>query len=195
MENIYVIDSFLSIDKTNLINSYMEQIINHNDEENILIDTRSSVDEVSSIIAAASASIRNMITEKFGVEVDIINCSYIEMHEGSSNDLHSDLFHLDGTPYDDGQNLEFSGLIYLNDGETDFTGGNIVFPNQNFSFTPKAGSLIFFSGDLEHIHEVEVVRSGIRKNIVLFFDKKDAKRESLLNSNEDGIKMFIAIKW
>lgn len=194
MENIYIVDNFLSQENCDLINNYMEQIINHQDENNILVDTRDSVDDISKIISTASVSIKNMITEKFGVDVDIINCSYIEMHEGSSNELHSDLFNLDGTPYDDGQNLEFSGLIYLNDGGVDFTGGNIVFPNQNFSFIPKSGSLIFFSGDLDHIHEVETVKSGIRKNIVIFFDRHDPIRESIVNSTSDGIKMFITIR-
>jgi hypothetical protein len=113
--------------------------------------------------------------EYFGVEMDLVNCNYQEMSKGGSNPLHSDSTKLDGSPWrDDGveEELEFSALVYLNTVDVDFTGGEIEFPLQDILVKPKAGQLVYFRGDVDHIHEVKTVTSGLRKVLVFFFARK-----------------------
>jgi hypothetical protein len=56
--------------------------------------------------------------------------------------------------------IEFSTVIYLND---EFEGGQIFFPNQNFVYTPKKYSAVFFpSAGSEYIHGITTVTSGHR---------------------------------
>jgi hypothetical protein len=56
--------------------------------------------------------------------------------------------------------IEFSTVIYLND---DFEGGNIFFPNQNFIYTPKKYSAVFFpSAGSEYVHGITTLKSGQR---------------------------------
>lgn len=120
-------------------------------------------------------SVRSAMEQHFGIEMDLVNCSYQELTEGADNPLHSDSTKLDGTPWrDDGveEELEFSALVYLSNWGSDFTGGEIEFPLQNAWIEPKAGQLVFFKGDVEHIHEVKTVLSGVRKNLVFFFGRR-----------------------
>lgn len=96
----------------------------------------------------------------------------VKLVKGSSNGPHSDMYNMDGTRYDgDGrdENLEYSALLYLSEYGVDFTGGELYFPNQDFTVEPQRGKLVFFQGDLEHIHEVKEVTSGERYALVMFF--------------------------
>jgi hypothetical protein len=56
--------------------------------------------------------------------------------------------------------IEWSTIIYLND---EFDGGDIYFPNQDFIYSPKKYSAVFFpSAGSENIHGITTVTSGIR---------------------------------
>ena len=61
---------------------------------------------------------------------------------------------------------DIAGLFYLND---DYEGGELYFPNQNIQFKPKAGSAHFFPGDMNYIHGVSEVKSGIRYTVPFFW--------------------------
>lgn len=61
---------------------------------------------------------------------------------------------------------DLAGLFYLND---DYEGGELYFPNQGIQFKPKAGAAYFFPGDLNYIHGVTEITSGIRYVIPFFF--------------------------
>lgn len=120
-------------------------------------------------------NVRLLMEKHFGVSMDLVNCTYQELTEGAGNPLHSDSTKLDGSPWrDDGveEELEFSALVYLNDHGVDYLGGEIEFPLQKVWIEPKAGQLIFFRGDVDHIHEVKTVTSGVRKNLVFFFGRR-----------------------
>jgi predicted 2-oxoglutarate/Fe(II)-dependent dioxygenase YbiX len=97
------------------------------------------------------------------------------MNEGAFNPLHSDTTNLDGTPLQpDGtpEELEWSGLLYLNNNGEDFEGGTIYFPKQDVEILPKAGDLVLFPGDVHHVHEVPEVTKGKRKNLVFFYGRE-----------------------
>lgn len=129
------------------------------------------VEELNSLIRRT----KETVEFSFNLELDLVNCSYQELTEGADNPLHSDSTQLDGSPWrEDGveEELEFSALLYLNNHGEDYLGGEIEFPLENILIEPKAGQLVFFKGDLEHIHEVKTVISGARKNLVFFFSRK-----------------------
>jgi len=71
-----------------------------------------------------------------------------ELHEGENRGKPNDF------PY-----YDIAGLFYLND---DYEGGELYFPNQGIQFKPKRGAAYFFPGDMNYIHGVTKVISGIR---------------------------------
>ena len=61
---------------------------------------------------------------------------------------------------------DIAGLFYIND---DYEGGELYFPNQGIQFKPKAGSAYFFPGDMNYIHGVTEVKSGVRYTVPFFW--------------------------
>jgi hypothetical protein len=58
--------------------------------------------------------------------------------------------------------IEWSTIIYLND-PSDYEGGLIYFPNQDFEYKPRKYSAVFFpSAGSEHVHGITTVTSGAR---------------------------------
>jgi hypothetical protein len=78
-----------------------------------------------------------------------------ELHEG-----------LDAGKPNDFPYYDLSGLFYLND---DYEGGELYFPKQNIQFKPKPGAAYFFPGDMNYIHGVTEITSGIRYVIPFFW--------------------------
>jgi len=112
--------------------------------------------------------------EEFGCEVGLTQANYQNMTKGGKNDLHSDTTNLDGSPLQpDGspEEMEFSGLLYLNNCDEDYIGGNVLFPKQDLDLRPKRGDLVIFPGDVDHVHQVPEVQSGERKNLVFFYGR------------------------
>lgn len=61
---------------------------------------------------------------------------------------------------------DIAGLFYIND---DYEGGELYFPNQGIQFKPKAGAAYFFPGDMNYIHGVTEITSGIRYTCPFFW--------------------------
>ena len=113
-------------------------------------------------------------TEKFfGRGMSFTNAMYAGMPVGTKNPMHYDNHSIyDGAPNNEDEESEWSGLVYLNTCGLDFTGGEIVFPEQNLTITPKAGTIVFFEGSKEYPHEVLEVTSGYRRCLITFFAKE-----------------------
>lgn len=74
---------------------------------------------------------------------------------GSKGGLHLDA--QDPEPF-----IEWSTVVYLND-PSEYEGGVIYFPNQNFEYKPRKYSAVFFpSAGSEYIHGITTVTSGRR---------------------------------
>jgi hypothetical protein len=74
---------------------------------------------------------------------------------GDSGGLHLDA--QDPEPW-----IEWSTIIYLSN-ENDYEGGSIYFPNQDFIYSPKQYSAVFFpSAGSENVHGITEVTSGHR---------------------------------
>lgn len=61
----------------------------------------------------------------------------------------------------------YSAIIYLSEYNVDFTGGEFEFLNQKIE--PKKNHVLFF--DSREVHRVNIVKSGIRENILIKFYK------------------------
>lgn len=215
--SVSVVENFLSKDDCLKISSYLDKISEENQNPHYLValgfatsNEASAVSEENPILPLSEDSLHNEVSvlvtqtiiklrskmEKvFGEKISLINCNYVQMNKGASNPLHADRTHLDGTPYHDGEELEFSALIYINSHNKDYTGGEITFPLQNLTVEPKEGMAVFFKGDVEHQHEVLEVKSGVRKNIVLFFGKHGNTSDRMLfNDEHSGVDMWVSVK-
>jgi predicted 2-oxoglutarate/Fe(II)-dependent dioxygenase YbiX len=78
-----------------------------------------------------------------------------ELHQGDNAGKPNDF------PY-----YDLAGLFYLND---DYEGGELYFPKQGIQFKPKKGAAYFFPGDLNYIHGVTEITSGVRYTCPFFW--------------------------
>ena len=119
--------------------------------------------------------VRETMEQFYGLELDLANVSFARIGKGGKNPLHSDSTKLDGSPWrDDGipEELEYSALVYCSQNKVDFSGGEVKFPLQDLEINPEKGMLVYFKGDVEHIHEVCEVTDGYRYTFVLFYARK-----------------------
>jgi len=75
----------------------------------------------------------------------------------------------------------YSGLLYLSMYKTDFTGGRILFYNQDTSAVdevvePRPGRVLIFTSGAENPHKVERVKSGQRLVLAFWFTCDEKKR-------------------
>lgn len=104
--------------------------------------------------------VRDMMSDFFNKNMSLKQFNYVNMLPGSSNGPHFD-------SHNDGEGArEYAALLYLNE---EYDGGLIRFPDLDLSIKPKQGTLIYFKGDENMVHEVTEVKSGQRKNLVMFF--------------------------
>lgn len=74
---------------------------------------------------------------------------------------------------------DIAGLFYIND---DYEGGELYFPKQNIKFKPKSGAAYFFPGDMNYIHGVTEIKSGIRYTVPFFWTIIEHK----VKENDEG---------
>jgi hypothetical protein len=78
-----------------------------------------------------------------------------ELHEGENAGKPNDF------PW-----YDIATIIYLNE---DYEGGELYFPNQEIQFKPKRGGAYFFPGDMNYIHGITPIESGIRYTCPFFW--------------------------
>lgn len=147
--------------------------IQHKDQIKFEGHETESEKEAIVILNNLIAMTRDEIQKHYGVgPLTNFEGGLVKLGTGAFNGLHSDMYNMDGTRYDGegrGDSLDYSALIYLSEYGTDFTGGELYFPKQDITIEPRLGTLVFFQGDLEHLHEVKEVTSGERYALVMFF--------------------------
>lgn len=88
---------------------------------------------------------------------------YSHMKKGGKNLLHVD-------NYEEKYSKDYSAILYLTNS---YTGGNVIFPNQELTIKPDPGTLVAFIGSEDVPHEVEEVVEGDRVNIICFLHEKE----------------------
>jgi predicted 2-oxoglutarate/Fe(II)-dependent dioxygenase YbiX len=85
---------------------------------------------------------------------------------GSYNAQHADNCIIQNNIITKVRNWTHTGVIFLNN---DFTGGNLVYPNQGCVFVPTIGTMIIAPAGEDYIHYVEQVTKGERFTLVFRF--------------------------
>jgi predicted 2-oxoglutarate/Fe(II)-dependent dioxygenase YbiX len=75
----------------------------------------------------------------------------------------SDIIDFESKRWKKAQDRDYSLLIYL---DQDFEGGELIFPNFDFTLHPEAGMLVCFPADFRYLHGAMPVISGVRHAIV-----------------------------
>jgi hypothetical protein len=137
---------------------------------------------ISRLVTDLIFIIKENMEEYFDTKLQVSNCLYNAMHPGSHIAYHADSAHLEeGEWVEEPESpTEFSALLYLNE---DYEGGELSF--EGVDLKPEIGTLVYFKGDHTRPHEVKEVRSGVRKNIVLFYRKPDSKGDYNYFPNEN----------
>jgi hypothetical protein len=65
---------------------------------------------------------------------------------------------------------KYAAFVYLND---DFEGGQLHFPKQELTITPKVGLCAAFDGGFNNMHEVTLITKGIRWTLGSFWDDRE----------------------
>jgi hypothetical protein len=145
-----------------LQSSFRANEININNPVIPLSDNQDKND-VSLILTQTMINVRESIEKFFNVELSLRQMNYVNMLEGSWNDVHTDTIR--GNDY----KTEYTGLLYLSE---DFGGGELCFPTIDLLIKPKPGLLVYFKGDHTLPHEVKHITSGSRKHVVMFFGRR-----------------------
>jgi hypothetical protein len=138
------------------------------------VATRPSLDknnpEIGPVIAGLFARLRPIIEDFFNVKVQPTGETIVRWLPGQFQNPHADKELHDGPDAgmpNDFPYYDISSLFYLND---DYDGGELYFPIQNVKFKPKKGAAYFFPGDMNYIHGVTEIKSGIRYTCPFFWE-------------------------
>lgn len=117
---------------------------------------------VADVIRGMQARLKIEVDKFFKVDAIPTSAAVVRWLPGQFQHPHADKeLHIGenrGKP-NDFPYYDVAGLFYLND---DYEGGELYFPEQGIQFKPKAGSAYFFPGDMNYIHGVTEIVSGIR---------------------------------
>lgn len=85
------------------------------------------------------------------------------------------------------EHIILSTVIYLGG---KFTGGDIVFPNQNVRYSPEPLSAVIFpSGGWEYLHSVDLVRSGARYTMPMWHTGDKMRGLSQIYANKGKLEL------
>ncbi len=103
------------------------------------------------------------------------NTELVKWKEGRSMTIHSDNSWPDGSQKDHPTSFRtWSAIFYIND---DYEGGEIEFPLKEFSYKPKANSLVVFPSTSEYLHGVKEITKGTRYTVAIWFTQNFAHIE------------------
>jgi hypothetical protein len=181
-DNIVALDNFMTEEELSYLDTFARNNTawdfteSHYNEDGVCIydasywkdrvatgDTLSSADpNVQKIIEGMQARLKIEVDKFFNVDAFATSPAFVRWLPGQFQQPHADKeLHIGedrGKP-NDFPYYDLSGLFYLND---DYEGGELYFPDHGIQFKPKAGSAYFFPGDLNYLHGVTEITSGIR---------------------------------
>jgi hypothetical protein len=196
-DNIVTLNDFMTQEELEYLNNFARNNTawdvteSHFNEEGVCIydasywadrvatdDTLNSVDpNVVKIIKGMQARLKVEVDKFFKVNAYPTSAAVVRWLPGQYQEPHADKeLHLGedrGKP-NDFPYYDLSGLFYLND---DYEGGELYFPQHGIKFKPKAGSAYFFPGDMNYIHGVTEITSGVRYVCPFFWTILEHKGE------------------
>lgn len=188
-ENIVTIEDFMTEEELSLLNTFIRSNTlwdktetHYNEDGTVIYDsnywedrvaTATTLDKadprISQTIINMQLRLKERVDEFFNVDAKATSPAIVrwlpgqlqmphadkELHEGEHRGKPNDF------PY-----YDIAGLFYIND---DYEGGELYFPNQGIQFKPKAGAAYFFPGDMNYIHGITPIESGIRYTVPFFW--------------------------
>ena len=175
MTGIYTDNNFLETSNIQELINYVQTtsdwvVTNDNWSEKFIHFNTITNLNIKDIISKIANDVKIVVEQKENISVSVETCQLVRWRKGDKLDPpHADCEHLDGSnhPY---PNRHYSALVYLN---SNYTGGQIFFPNQNLIPKTEPGTLLQFKGTKEFLHGVTEVTNGERYTIVIFLTKND----------------------
>jgi len=188
-ERVVKIENFLTDEELDVIGNFARNIkewditrTHYNDDGTVIYESEYWKDRVATLntlteqspivpkmIRRASKRLKIEIEDAYEITVESTNPTIVRWLPGQFQHPHAD------KELHEGENAgkpndfpwyDIGSLFYLND---DYEGGELYFPNQNLEFKPSPGSAFFFPGDMNYVHGVKEVKSGIRYTCPLFW--------------------------
>jgi hypothetical protein len=165
VSNIKIIKNFVSDKECKILINYITKILTPQeypvkwDEHLQPIVTRKSYTNVEPTYKYVPL-VQELLEKEYGFPVKNKNVFVGRWDAGDKLELHVDDLGTTSTNH-------MATLIYLN---SDYEGGEIVFPTHNLSHKPEAGDLIMFPGNMHYAHEVKTITSGSRFSIPMWFE-------------------------
>jgi len=129
--------------------------------------------EIHALIDKYVNKMAQAICEKFNVVVSNRPPVLIRWLPGNSQSPHADKQLNDGTP-NPFPTYDLNSIIYWND---EFTGGQIYYPQHNIDVPIQAGLAVAHPGDINYLHGVREVTSGVRWTTPSFYTIKQLGRQ------------------
>lgn len=196
-DNIVALDNFITEEELTYLNNFARNNTvwditeSHYNEDGLCIydasywedrvATESSLDagdpNIVKIIKQLQSRLKVEVDKFFNVDAFPTSPALVRWLPGQYQQPHADKeLHIGedrGKP-NDFPYYDLSGLFYLNN---DYEGGELYFPDHGIQFKPKAGSAYFFPGDLNYLHGVTEITSGIRYVCPFFWTILEHKGE------------------
>ncbi len=181
-DNIVAIEDFMTEEELKLLNDFARSNetwdvteTHYNEDGTVIYDSgywdhrvatapilKSVAPEVAEVIKGMQERLKTKVDEFFNVDARPTSPAIVRWLPGQRQQPHADKELHEGEgrgkpndfPY-----YDIAGLFYIND---DYEGGELYFPNQGIQFKPKPGAAYFFPGDMNYIHGVTEIKSGIR---------------------------------
>lgn len=155
---LFEIADYIGGSSKNNLDDCLDWSISLKNEDNFLL-----VDKAQSIMAEKSVLVKQLIEKSFNCRLNEENIGTISRCKRGWR-LHRHIDNDDGTEKDiptpaGHPSRDISTIIYYG---TEFTGGELEFPDLSIEINPLPGSLIYFPSDKNHQHLVNPVLSGYR---------------------------------
>jgi hypothetical protein len=188
-ENIISLEDFMTEDEIKVLNEFIRgntewdfTETHYNENGTVIYDAsywenrvasyptiQKTNPEIPRIIEGMVARLKVEVDKFFGVDALPTSPAMVRWLPGQLQMPHADKeLHTgpDAGKPNDFPYYDIAGLFYIND---DYEGGELYFPNQDIKFKPKAGAAYFFPGDMNYIHGVTEIKSGIRYTVPFFW--------------------------
>lgn len=145
---------------------------------------------IAPVIAGLFEKLKPIVEEFYKVKVQPTGTTIVKWLPGQFQKPHADKELHEGPDAglpNDFPNYDISSLFYLND---DYEGGELYFPYQKVQFKPKRGSAYFFPGDMNYVHGVTTIKSGLRYTCPFFWEILDHTGDIKPDKNKEYYRIF-----